>query len=116
MGSGLSAPMQLGHNRRAVCAQYRIMGAVAPRHKILITSGSKKGIQIYYFFSLKSPRKQTPSRFASGSPLERNTRLQGIYIALKDLIKIPLIRMPKKETPIQSKKRKKNLSTSWKSP
>jgi hypothetical protein len=70
------------------------MGAVAPRLKIFITSGSKKGTQIYYFFPLKSPHKRTPSRFASGAPMERNTRLQGIYISLKDLIKIPLIRRP----------------------
>jgi hypothetical protein len=32
------------------------MGAVAPRLKILMTSGSKKGTQIYYFFSLKTPQ------------------------------------------------------------
>ena len=51
--------MHVGLNRRALCAPYQIMGAVAPRHKILITSGSKKGTQIYYFFSLKSPRKWT---------------------------------------------------------
>jgi hypothetical protein len=70
------------------------MGAVAPRLKILITSGSKKGTQIYYFFSLKSPSKRTPSRFTSGASMERNTRPQGIYISLKDLVKIPLIRRP----------------------
>ena len=56
---GLSAPTHLHLNRRALCAPYRIMGAVAPRHNILITSGSKKGTQIYFFFSLKSPRKRT---------------------------------------------------------
>ena len=54
------------------------MGAVAPRLKILMTSGSKKGTQIYYFFSLKSPSKRTPSRFPSGAPMERDTHLQGI--------------------------------------
>jgi hypothetical protein len=68
------------------------MGAVAPRLKILITSGSKKETQIYYFFSLESAHKRTPSRFASRAPMERNTHLQGTYISLKDLIKIPLIR------------------------
>jgi len=91
---GLSAPMHLGLNRGAFCAPYRIMGAVAPRLKILMTSGSKKGTQIYYFFSLKSPSKQTLSRFPSGAPMERDTRLQGICVTLKDLIKIPLIRRP----------------------
>jgi hypothetical protein len=69
------------------------MGDVAPRLKVLKTSGSKKGNQIYYYFSLGSPHKRTPSRFASGAPMERDTRLQGIYISLKDLI-IPLIRRP----------------------
>ena len=75
--------MHLGLNRGALCAPYRIMGAVAPRHKILITSWSKKGTQIYYFFSLKSPHKRTPTWFASGAPMERNTRLEGIYTSLK---------------------------------
>ena len=89
---GLSAPMHLGLNRRALCAPYWIIGAVAPRLKILMTSGSKKGTQIYYFFSLKSPSKWTPSRFPSGAPVERETCLQDICIYLKDLIKIPLVR------------------------
>jgi len=73
------------------------MGTVAPRHKILKTTGSKKGNQISYFFSLKSPVKRPPSRFPSGAPIERDSRLQGIlqfFISLKDLIKIPLIGRP----------------------
>ena len=39
-------------------------------------SGSKKGTQIY--FSLKSPRKRTPSGFPNRAPMEREARLQGI--------------------------------------
>jgi len=64
---GLSAPMILGLNRRALCTPHRIVGAVAPIHKILLTSGSKKVTQTCHFFSLKSPHKQIPSRFASGA-------------------------------------------------
>jgi hypothetical protein len=51
---------------------------MAPRLKILKASGSKKGTQIYLFFSLKSPSKRTPSRFPNRTPMERDTRLQGI--------------------------------------
>jgi len=61
------------------------------RHKFLIAPGSKKGTQIYYFFSLKNPHKQTPFRFASEACMERNAHLQGIYVSLKDLTKVPLI-------------------------
>jgi len=41
---------------------------MAPRLKILMASGSKKGTQTYISFSLKSPRKQTPSRFPKQGP------------------------------------------------
>jgi len=58
--------MHLGLNRWAICGPYQIMGAVAPRLKILMASGSKKGTQIYYFFSLK----RTPPRFPSRAPME----------------------------------------------
>jgi len=51
---------------------------MAPRLKTLMASGSKKGTQIYFFFSLKSPGKQTPSRFLNRAPMERDTHLQGI--------------------------------------
>jgi hypothetical protein len=51
------------------------MGAFLwPPDLILITSGSKKGTQIYYFFLSRVPQTN-PSRFASGDPMERNTRL-----------------------------------------
>ena len=50
-----------------------------PRLKILMTSGSKKGTQIYYFFPLKSPSKRTTSKYPSGAPMDRDTHLQGIW-------------------------------------
>jgi hypothetical protein len=51
---------------------------MAPRLKILMASGSKKGTQIYFSFFLKSPGKRTPSRFPNRAPMERDTCLQGI--------------------------------------
>ena len=51
---------------------------MAPRLKILMSSGSKKGIQIY-FYSLKNPGKRTASRFPNRAPMERDTRLHGIF-------------------------------------
>jgi hypothetical protein len=39
---------------------------MAPRLKILMSSGSKKGTQIYYPFLSKSSGKQIPSRFPNG--------------------------------------------------
>jgi len=52
---------------------------MAPRLKILMSSGSKKGTQIYFFFSLKNPGKRTPSSFHDRAPMERDTRLWGIF-------------------------------------
>ena len=43
-----------------------------------MASGSKKGTQIYFYFSLKSPGKRTPSKFPNKAPMEREVRLQGI--------------------------------------
>ena len=63
---------------------------MASRLKILMSSGSKKGTQIYFSFSLKNLGKRTPSRFPNRVPMDRHTRLQGICISLKKLIKIPL--------------------------
>ena len=51
---------------------------MAPRLKILMFSGSKKGTKIYFFFSLKNPGKRTPSRFPNRVSMERDIRLQGI--------------------------------------
>jgi len=47
------------------------MGAMAPRHKILITSGSKKGTQIYCFFSLKKVSANEPPPGSPAGPLWR---------------------------------------------
>ena len=55
---------------------------MALRIKILMSSGSKKGTQIYYRFLSKSPGKRTPSRFPSRAPMERDTCLQGIFTSL----------------------------------
>ena len=44
-----------------------------------MSSGTKKGTQICYSFPSKSPGKRIPSRFPNGAPMERNTRLQGIF-------------------------------------
>jgi hypothetical protein len=41
---------------------------MAPKLKISMSSESKKGTQIYFFFSLKNPGKQIPSRFPNGGP------------------------------------------------
>jgi hypothetical protein len=60
--------MHLGRNWQALCAPYRIMGAVAPRHKTLITSGSKKGTQIYFFFSLKKSPQTNPLQVPQPGP------------------------------------------------
>jgi hypothetical protein len=46
---------------------------IAPRLKTLMSSGSKKGTQIYYPFLSKSPGKRIPSKFLNGAPMERDT-------------------------------------------
>jgi len=55
---------------------------MAPRLKILMSSGSKEGTQIYHSFLSKSPGKRIPSRSPHGVPMERDTRLQGIFTSL----------------------------------
>jgi hypothetical protein len=64
------------------------------RLKILVSSASKKGTQIYFILSLKNPGKRTPSRFPNRTLMERDTHLQDICIFLENLIKIPLKRRP----------------------
>ena len=63
---------------------------MAPRLKMLMSSGSKRGTEIYFSFSLKSPSKWTPSRFPNRVPVERDTCLQGILHISQNIIKIPL--------------------------
>jgi hypothetical protein len=58
---------------------------MAPRLKILMSSGSKKGTQIYPPFLSKSPGKRNPSRFPNGAPIERDTCLQGIFYISFDI-------------------------------
>jgi hypothetical protein len=55
---------------------------MAPRLKILMSSGSKKGTKIHFPFLSKSPGKRIHSRFLNGAPMERDTRLQGIFTYL----------------------------------
>ena len=70
------------------------MGAVTPRHKILITSGSKKGSQIYYFFPLKGPRTSNPSQaLQRGLYREKYLPIGHLYVS-REPGKIPLIRRP----------------------
>jgi hypothetical protein len=64
---------------------------MAPRLKILMSSDSKKGTQIYFFFSLMSPGKQTPTRFPTG-PVWREIPVYRAFcifcISLENLIKL----------------------------
>ena len=59
-----------------------------------MSSGSEKGTQIYYPFHSKSPGKQIPSTFPNGAPMERDTRLQGIFMSLSLSINISLFIFP----------------------
>jgi len=47
-----------------------------------MSSGFKKGTQIYFPFLSKSPRKRIPSRFPNRAPTDRDTHLQGIFMYL----------------------------------
>ena len=58
---------------------------MAPRLKILMSSGSNKGTQMYYPFLSKSPGKRIFSRFPNGAPMERDAHLQGIFTSLNPL-------------------------------
>ena len=76
----------------ALCAPYSDISSgdpcpvtkfqMAPRLKILMSSGSKKGIQLYYPFLSKSPVKRIPTRFPNWAPMGRDTRLQGIFTSV----------------------------------
>jgi hypothetical protein len=79
-----------------------------------MSSGSKKGTQIYFFFSVKNPGKQTSSKFPNRATMKRDTHLQGICVSLKNLIKIPLnknalkkkrpLHVPQKQGPYGSRR------------
>ena len=62
---------------------------MAPRLKILMSSGSKKGTEIYFSFLSKSPAKRSSSKFPNRAPTDRDTRLQD-FLHIETLIKIPL--------------------------
>jgi len=62
-------------------------------------SGSKKGIQVYYPFHSQSPGKRIPSRFPIGPPMERDTRLQGIFKSLLIYLFYLSLRVPGKGAP-----------------
>jgi len=63
---------------------------VAPRLKILMSSGSQKETQMYFFFSLESPGKQTPSEFPKRALWREISVYTAFCISLENLIKIPL--------------------------
>jgi len=68
-----------------------IKSQMAPRVKLLCPLGPRKRNPDVHFFSLKSPSKQTPSRFPSRGSYGESCPLQGLfYISLIFLIKIPL--------------------------
>jgi hypothetical protein len=55
---------------------------MAPRLKILMSSGSKKGNGYTILFYPKRPGKKIPSNFPNEAPIEINTCLQGIFTYL----------------------------------
>ena len=50
----------------------------ATRLKILMSSGSKKGTQIYYPFLSKVPASESPPGFPTGPLFERDARIQNL--------------------------------------
>ena len=87
MGSSPYSPDAPRLYRRAVFVPHNLISTqegpvpllkfqIVLKLKILMTSGSKNGTQMY--FSLKSPGKRTPSRFPNRAPMEREARLRGI--------------------------------------
>jgi len=71
---------------------------MAPRLKILVSSGSKKGTQIYFTFLSKNPGKRILPRFPNGAHMERDTCLQGIFTS--PLIYLFISKALRKERPL----------------
>jgi len=71
-----------------------------PRLKILMSSGSKKGTQIYYIFLSKSPRKRILSRLQNGALMVTHTRLRGIFTFLLIYIFNISFAVPSKGAPL----------------
>jgi hypothetical protein len=79
---------------------------MAPRHKILMSSGSKKGTQIYYPFLSKKSVKVKPLQIPERGPCEERYPLTGhFYISLymclylKSRMKRASLSGPQKRTP-----------------
>jgi hypothetical protein len=72
---------------------------MAPRLKILMSSGSKKGTQIYYPFLSETPGKRIPSRFPNRAPMERDMHLQGIFVPINITLFIFPSESPVREPP-----------------
>jgi len=52
---------------------------MAPKLKILMPCGSKKGTQMSFFSLLKVPAKELSPSSPAGPPVERDTCLQGFF-------------------------------------
>jgi hypothetical protein len=77
---------------------------MAPKLKLLMPPVSKKGTQIYFFFSLKSPSKRTLSKFPSRAPYGERYLFTGHFSYLKIHTKTSLnnlfsLKIPKKKRP-----------------
>jgi len=69
--------------------------------KLLMSSGSKKGTQVNFCFSLKCPGKRTPSKFPNRAPMEIDTCFNGILHLSRKLYKNSSKEEgPKKEAPL----------------
>jgi hypothetical protein len=82
---------------------------MAPRLKILMSSGSKIGTQIYYPFLSESLGMQIPSRFLNRDSVERDSHLQGIFTHL--LIYISISKGLRKEHPSMFPKSRAPMET-----
>ena len=93
MGSSPYSPDAPRLYRRAVFVPHNLISTqegpvpllkfqIVLKLKILMTSGSKNGTQMY--FSLKSPGKRTPSRFPKRAPVEREARLRAFTYLSKN--------------------------------
>jgi hypothetical protein len=68
---------------------------MSPRHKILMSSGSKRGIQVYHPFLYKKLRQANPFQVPPTWPPWRYTCLQGIFTYL--LIYLYISKLLRKE-------------------
>jgi len=66
-------------------------------HNLIVLWVQERNPDILSFLS-KSPSKRIPSRFPNGAPMERDTRLQGIFTSL--LIYLFISKALRKELPL----------------